>query len=118
MKLEIPDADRELLRKWLLGSNEQTDRILDALEHEEPALQYAVLMRRIAAAAKLDEQSVRELIAAFFNLSNTVATFEPTTKEHAAEIVFNSVVDQPTPEEHRTVFEARIDRILKAKSIE
>ncbi|HEX4416714.1 MAG TPA: hypothetical protein VH165_02395 [Kofleriaceae bacterium] len=69
-------------------------------------------------ATQLDEKSIRDLVTGFFSISNAVATFDPADKPHATEILFNSIVDDPTTEANRKIFEERIARILKTKSIE
>jgi len=114
-ELDIPDADRELVRKWLVDGEDPIDRVIGALAEANPALTRATLARAIAEKTKIAQPTVSEILRVAFNIVQTVRNEEEIGEAILA--VFNDVVKEPTDADKLDGFKRRVDRLLSLRAV-
>lgn len=118
-KLQIPEDDVALLKKWLASEDrEPIESVLQALEAEAPALSLGRLAKRVADRAGVLQEDLQPLLRVFLSVVNTIANFDDEDRKDAASIVFHSVVGDVADATQRERFLQRFERISQAKSIE
>jgi hypothetical protein len=118
MKLEIPESDRQLLKKWLASDEYPTDQMLSFLEKADPALREKSLGKELATATGIPVEAASDLLEVLFSMVHTVSRLEEDEKENAPSLIARSVLGEVAEVGKRELFEARVKRIIHLKAIE
>lgn len=115
MKLEIPEDERTLLRKWLVDGNEPIGEVLTVLEAAQPSLRKPELARHLVEKVQIPQPTAEDLVNALINIARTAA--RRGSGQAFALDLFRSVVGDVADADKRSAFDALVDRIVACKTL-
>jgi hypothetical protein len=116
MSPEIPEAERKVIKEWLVEGDDRLGSVLGALEAATPTLLRQSLIDQVVQKTQLDSKVLGEVLPVFFSLVSTVTNADD--EADAIRTIFNTVVNQLADVEKLKAFEERVRRLVGLRSIE
>ncbi|HEY4394826.1 MAG TPA: hypothetical protein VGP64_12225, partial [Polyangia bacterium] len=116
MPPEISEEERKLIREWFVEENARLEPILEALEGATPSLLRKSLTDQVIKKTSLQSDILDSAVPMFFSLVSTITNAD----DEAAAIrsIFHTAVGQPADAEKLRLFEERVRRLVRIRSVE
>ncbi len=117
MSLEIPEADRVLLKRWLITNEEPLEQLLSALAAAAPTLRRSTLAKSVAQTTGLEQPKVEDALRVLIRLSRSISLWD---KDDAAiPTLFSTIMGTSLNDAEKLVaFESNVRKVVALRSVE